>query len=78
MLKLAQEPENFLAIPSLRVEVFNFKGDWYSLHLTGEGYNACLIDGRTVYNSFTRKNNRLSMGQYKNLKFGNETLVLRG
>ena len=78
MLKLAQKPENFLAIPSLLTEVFNFKGQWYSLHLTGNGYEAYLTDGRTVYNAFTRKNNRLSMGQYKSLKFGNETLVLRG
>lgn len=77
MIKLAKKPENFLNIPSMRVEVFNFKGQWYSLHLDGDGYYGLLVDGRSVYNAFTRKNNRLSMGQYKTLKFGNDTLVLR-
>lgn len=78
MIKLAAKPQNTLMIPSLRVEVFNFKGDWYSLHKNGLGYEAYLLDGRTIYNSFTRKNNRLSMGQYKALKLGNDTLMLRG
>lgn len=77
MLKLKEVPENRLAIPSLRLEVFNFKGQWYSLHKNGLGYDAYLLDGRTVYTAFTRKNNRLSMGQYKTLKFGNDTLILR-
>lgn len=77
MLKLKEAPENRLVIPSLRLEVFNFKGQWYSLHKNGLGYDAYLLDGRTVYNAFTRENNRLSMGQYKTLKFGNDTLTLR-
>jgi len=77
MLKLKNKPENSLIIPSLRVEVFRFRGVWYSLHKNGLGYDAYGLDGRTVYTAFIRKNNRLSMGQYKTLKFGNDTVTLR-
>ncbi|AGG57901.1 hypothetical protein VPBG_00129 [Vibrio phage helene 12B3] len=77
MLKLKSKPENFLNIPSLRVEVFRFNGVWYSLHKNGLGWDAYELDGRTLYTAFVRKNNRLSMGQYKTLKFGNDTVTLR-
>lgn len=77
MLKLAEKPCNTLDIPSLRTTVFRFKEVWYSLHKNGLGYDAYEIDGRTVYTAFVRKNNRLSMGQYKTLKFGNDTITLR-
>ncbi len=77
MLKLKTKPENTLDIPSLRTVVFRFKNIWYSLHKNGLGYDAYELDGRTVYTAFVRKNNRLSMGQYKTLKFGNETVTLR-
>jgi hypothetical protein len=77
MLKLKEKPQNVLAIPSLRLEVFRFKEAWYSLHKNGVGYDSYEVDGRAVYNAFTRKNNRLSMGQYKTLKLGNDILTLR-
>jgi hypothetical protein len=77
MLKLKEKPQNVLSIPSLRLEVFRFKEVWYSLHKNGLGYDSYQLDGRAVYAAFVRKNNRLSMGQYKTLKLGNDTVTLR-
>lgn len=67
---LKGKPSNRLAIPSLRVEVYYDNGSWFYLGLNDLGYYGRLLDGRIVFNAFKRKNNRLTMEQYNQLKLG--------